>query len=144
MDELDILQEMIVTKPANFWFNDLQPSEGEQILISYPANHTQGKRAVGGKLFVTNHRIAFAPNRIDAQIGGLPIEIPISEITSVSTDKPRFSITEVFSGAFRTRLAIHRQPMCSEFFVVSTPTDTASHIQRIIKKAEQGRDGDAE
>ena len=106
---------MTAIKPENAWFNEVQLSDGEEVILSYPSNHTQGKRAVGGKLFVTNYRIAFAPNRIDANMGGMTIEMPLSEITSIGTDKPHIRITEIFSGAWRTRLAIHRQNEGVEF-----------------------------
>lgn len=123
---------MTAIKPENAWFNQLQLSEREKVLLSYPANHTQGKRAVGGKLFVTNGRIAFAPNRIDANLGGYTWEIPLSDYASAGTDKPRLRITEIFSGAWRTRLVIHASGGGVEYFVVGNPEKVAGELSAAV------------
>ncbi|MDP0491420.1 MAG: hypothetical protein Q7Q71_10255, partial [Verrucomicrobiota bacterium JB023] len=102
------------------------------------ANHTQGKRAVGGKLFITNCRIAFAPNRLDAKMGGDSWQRGLSDLCSVGTDKPRVRMTEIFSGALRTRLVIHLKEGESQYFVVGKPEVVASEISDAIQQAEQG------
>jgi len=132
---------MTAIKPENAWFNEVQLSDGEEIILSYPANHTQGKRAVGGKLFITNCRIAFAPNRIDANTGGGAMEMPLLEVTSVGTDKPRIRITEIFSGAWRTRLAIYSQNVEGDFFVVFNPETVAGEINTAIQTLAEQADG---
>lgn len=132
-------QKMTEIKSENFWFNEVQLSDGEEVILTFPSNHTQGMRAVGGKLFVTKCRIAFAPNRIDANLGGKPMEILLSEIDSIGTDAPRIRITEIFSGAWRTRLAIQRRNKVTDFFVVGCPETVASQINKAIRiQAEQG------
>ena len=131
---------MTAIKPQNAWFNEIKLSEREEVMLSYPANHTQGKRAVGGKLFVTNYRLAFAPNRIDANMGGNAWELPLSDFTSVDTEKPRLRITEIFSGAWRTRLAVHARLGGVEYFVVSDPQQVSGEISKaILTQAEQVR-----
>lgn len=119
---------MTAIKPENARFNEVQLSDGEEVILSYPSNHTQGKRAVGGKLFVTNHRIAFVPNRVDANMGGKATEMPLSKITLIGTDKPHFGLTEIFSGAWRTRLASHGRNEVGDFFVVGNPNAVAGEI----------------
>ena len=42
----------------------------ERWVAHHPANRSQGKRAVGGGLHFTNHRVLFTPNVIDARLGG--------------------------------------------------------------------------
>lgn len=129
---------MTAIKPENAWFNEIQLSELELVMLSYPANHTQGKRAVGGKLFVTNCRLAFAPNRIDANMGGKTWEMPLSDFKTADTDKPRLRITEIFSGAWRMRLAVHAQLGGVEYFVVRNPQKISGEISRaILSHAEQ-------
>ena len=123
---------MTAIKTENAWFNDIQLSELEEVMLSYPANHTQGKRAVGGKLFVTNCRLAFAPNRIDANMGGKTWEMPLSDFKTADTDKPRLRITELFSGAWRKRLAVHAQLGGVEYFVVGNPQKVSGEISRAI------------
>jgi len=138
VDELDVLQAMTAIKPENLWVNKIELVEGEEIALSYPSNHTQGKRAVGGKLFVTNKRIAFAPNRLDANLGGHAMEVPLSRITQITTDAPRIRLSEIFSGALTTRLAIHAGTDQVDFFVVSNPDIVANQITAALKKiAEQ-------
>jgi hypothetical protein len=133
---------MTAIKPDNAWFNQIQLMDHEEITLSYPANHTQGKRAVGGKLFVTNMRLAFAPNRIDANLGGKTWELPLTNFASTGTDKPRVSILEIFSGALRTRLSIQSNHGILQYFVVSNPQKVAADISSAIQiHAEQDGTG---
>lgn len=132
---------MTFIQPENAWFNEIKPSDDEEVLISYPANHSQGKRAVGGKLFVTNRRIAFAPNRLDTNLGGDFWEMPIIDFDSAGTVKPTIRITEIFSGALRTRLVIYASNDGIDYFVVDNPELAASEIYAVIyEQAEQGGD----
>ena len=129
---------MTAIKPEDAWFNRIEQHPGEHILLSYPANHTQGKRAVGGKIFVTNYRIAFAPNRAEVGMGGKTMEFPVANITEVATDKPHYRITEIFSGAWRKRLAVaSREPDSqnerADFFVVSRPDKVAEEVRAAIQ-----------
>ena len=131
---------MTAIKPENAWFNEIQLLDGEEPILSYPANHTQGKRAVGGKLFITSCRIAFAPNRLDAKMGGDSWEMRISNFCSAGTDNPRVRISEIFSGALRTRLSIHSEKGEVQYFVVGKPEAVASEIgDAIHQQAEQDR-----
>jgi len=135
---------MTAIKPETAWFNQIQLSEGEAVLLSYPANHTQGKRAVGGKLFVTNCRLAFAPNRIDANLGGEAWELPLSDFANAGTDAQSTRITEIFSGAVRTRLAIHAKGGGVQYFVVRSPQKVSGEISTaILTQADSGEDGKA-
>lgn len=130
---LTFCSKMTAIKPENTWFNQIQLSDREAVLLSYPANHTQGKRAVGGKLFITNCRLAFAPNRIDANMGGKTWELRLSDFTSAVTDKPRIQITEIFSGAWRTRLAIHAKGGEVQYFVVGNPQKVSGELSAAIQ-----------
>ena len=123
---------MTAIKPENAWFNQIQLSDREEVMLSYPANHTRGKRAVGGKLFVTNCRIAFAPNRIDVTMGGGTWEIQLTDFASAGTDRPRRQIAEIFSGAWRTRLAIHALGGEVHYFVVENPGKVANKLTSAI------------
>ena len=116
------------------WFTDLELAEGEEVICSFPANHTQGKRAVGGKLFVTNQRVAFTPNRMEIKMRGRGMEMALSDITSIGTVKPRIRITEIFSGAWRTRLSISRRCDDDAYFVVPKPADTANEIKLTLER----------
>src|SRR5205823_1300502 len=59
------------------WMDGLQASiespllgPNEVAVWSGPANRTQGWRAVGGKLFVTDQRVVFIPHSFDRKTGG--------------------------------------------------------------------------
>lgn len=106
-------------EPEGTWFNRPVLPANEKIVAAYPANHTQGKRAVGGKLFLTSRRLLFVPNRFEQETGGNIWEIPIQDIQSVGRDTPNFSIMHIFSGAWRSRLSISTGLGQGEFFVVN-------------------------
>ena len=109
---------MIQFRKQNIWFNEpiLEPSE--QILFEIPANHTQGRRAVGGKLFATTARFLFIPNRMDSFMGGSTLEIQADQVAKISARPPNYSLGGLFSGAFRSRLAISTESMQEHRFVV--------------------------
>src|ERR1051325_9657973 len=95
---------MPAIEPDDSWFNRPVLDDGETVVKSYPANHTQGKRAVGGKLFLTTRRLVFVPNRLDSRMGGQIWEASRCIIRRVGRVGPHFSIVELFSGALRSRL----------------------------------------
>ena len=134
---------MTAIQPETVWFNEIKLSNGEEVSLSYPANHTQGKRAVGGKLFVTNLRIAFAPNRLDAKMGGNTWEVAHADFASADTVKPQLRISEIFSGALRTRLAIHTGHSEVQCFVVRKPELAAREINTAIHGQAEGGGGPA-
>ncbi len=47
---------------------ELSPNERE--LETYRANRTQGSRAVGGHLLLTDQRLLFYPHKVDSATGG--------------------------------------------------------------------------
>ena len=111
---------MIEFTKQNFWFNKPIIPADERILFEVPANHTQGRRAVGGKMFVTDRRILFIPNRLDGVMGGNCKQIPNGEVSEITKSKPVYSLLEIFSGAFRSRLCVvtkdHNQEFLSSIF----------------------------
>ena len=106
-------------EPENWWYNRPILADDEKIILAYPANHTQGYRAVGGKLFVTDQRLFFAPNRIDANLRGAPVNLPRASVVKIGTTKPHYSLFQVFSGAWRTRLQLHTKDGSRYCFVVN-------------------------
>lgn len=128
---------MIKYEPENIFFNKPVLDLHENILLSYPANNTQGKRAVGGKLFVTSNRLIFIPNRIDAFFRGKSWATNIHNVVDVGYDKPDFSIMNIFSGAWRDRLKISLVDEKPQFFVVNNLISVINKLIDITKlKAE--------
>jgi hypothetical protein len=117
-----------MTLPA-FWFGPPPTlAENERWLLNLPANRTQGKRAVGGGLHVTNERVLFCPNVIDARLGGKPWSCQNSEITSIGIARRRFSLLELFSGGLADRLRFDLVDGAQELFVIKDPTRRASEL----------------
>ena len=92
---------------------------GDNEVRLWLANHSLGKPAVGGKLFVTNKRIVFIPNRLDSVTGGKRLEIAASEVTNIGEITKDLAATEAFSGAWRNRLMIEGSSGVFGYFVVN-------------------------
>ena len=59
---------------------DLEP--GEMVVHRSFANVLKGARAIGGQVTVTDRRVLFIPNRLDALTGGTRVEITRQDITA--------------------------------------------------------------
>ena len=79
--------------------------ESEEISSAINANHTQGGRAVGGRLFVTNLNLRFVANRFDRFTGGRDSVLPRAEVRSVEV-AARSMKGGPFSGGLRRRLHV--------------------------------------
>ena len=56
-------------------------SETEAVVWQQLANRTQSaNRAVGGRLYLTDTRLVFEPNRVDAATGGSRWSVPLGSI----------------------------------------------------------------
>lgn len=116
--------------PEGTWFNQPTLHDSEVIALAYPANHTQNDwRAVGGKLFVTNQRIIFIPNKADHNFGGNSVEVTHEQVSSIFVKERSISIMELFSGGLRDRLGIRLADGTEHLFVVSKLSDTQSDIE---------------
>lgn len=85
------------------WIGDPTLGASEKVVWQQLANHTQGKRAVGGRLTLTGSRLIFVPNRLDTATGGKHWEIPLERIRALGQEAPDGGL---FSGGLRTRLRI--------------------------------------
>ncbi len=115
-----------------YWFGPppaLLPDE--KFVASYPANRTQGKRAVGGGLHLTTRRILFCPNAIDRSLGGKPWECAHADISGVGVEPKRFSLLELFSGAFANRLRLHLGERV-ELFVIRDPAARVDELNELL------------
>ena len=103
-------------------------SDAERVLWKKAANRTQGGRAVGGRLYLTETRLIFQPNRFDAATKGQPWSATLADIEGVSTEAPDGRLSGLFSGGVRTRLRLDVSGGGSERFVING-VDTA--VQKI-------------
>lgn len=106
-----------------------QPAEpGEVEAWSAAANRTQGGRAVGGKLYLTNRRLLFTPNFVDRFLRGRPWSVPLVDIVSVNTSPPGEFKTGPFSGSSRERLKVELRDGEIDLFVVKECAEVARRV----------------
>lgn len=116
-------------KFGSWWLTKIEALEGETEIFSVLANRTQStNRAVGGKLFVTNRRLLFAPHLFDAVLGGETRAILLSEIAAVSKQE---AAGDTFGGGLRSRLRIDLKSG-AEFFIVNKLDQLIEKLQSHI------------
>jgi hypothetical protein len=96
-----------VTKPT------LRPNERE--IATYRANRSQGFRAVGGHLLLTDQRVVFYPHGLDGATGGKRWECALSSLSGVCMSARGFN---PFNGSLRPRLQIDGEGV-TEYFAVN-------------------------
>lgn len=103
---------------------ELLPNERE--IATYRANRTQGSRAVGGQLLLTNLRLVFCPHKLDNATGGSGWECMLAAVRSTGMSPRGFN---PFNGSVRRRLQIECD-VGIEYFVVNSVTTIAEAIER--------------
>lgn len=63
----------------------MELAPGENILFQTPANHFKGMEGVGGKLYLTNHRLFFKSHKLNIQ--NHQLSIPVANIENVARRK---------------------------------------------------------
>jgi hypothetical protein len=112
---------------VGIWVGGPALEQGETVLWERAANRTQaGRRAVGGRLFLTGSRLLFEPNRVDAATGGKNWSAPLASIRSVSTEPRDWNL---FSGGLRTRLRLDLDDGV-ELFAVNHLDEVVTVIRR--------------
>ena len=117
---------------------ELSLQAGEEIVLEKGANRTQSAwRAVGGKLYLTNQRIAFQSHKFDKALGGQAWSAPLGEVASV--EKEGINLGHLFGGGLRPRLRVELQGGDTQLFVVSKVDDTIEEIRRRTGTGELAR-----
>jgi hypothetical protein len=93
-------------------------------------NRTQGNRAVGGRLYLTDRRLMLEPNRIDAAPKGRAWSAALFSIVEVRADTPNGNL---FSGGVRTRLRLDLDDGHSGYFEVNGVQDVLEVIERAVR-----------
>lgn len=107
----------------------MHPNERE--LATYRANRTQGSRAVGGHLLLTDQRLVFLPHRFDSATGGQVWECGLASISEVGMAARGFNPLD---GSFRRRLRITSDGV-AEFFVVNKCARVVAAIEAAAGRA---------
>jgi len=98
---------------------------GEIVHWSCFANHTQSRRrAVGGKLYITNYRMLFNPHLIDFILFGKKWNLLLKEVESIIKATRRKNL---LNGSIGERLKIKQKNQNEDYFVVRD-------IDRVINK----------
>ncbi len=100
---------------------------------SVPANRSQGRRAVGGRLTLTDTTLVFLPHWVDGRLGGRTWECELANIEDVrvSTRDPR----KWLAGGLRERLEICLRDGQIEQFVVPNVVESIDRIKRHLAGA---------
>jgi len=69
------------------WFQSVALADGEEVRHRAAANSFRGRRSIGGQITVTDRRVIFLPNRLDAVTGGRRWESTIDNMRAVRTLK---------------------------------------------------------
>lgn len=115
------------------WFKHPHLSGAEQATWKSAANRAQRGRSVGGRLYLTNERLIFEPNRLDAATKGRPWSTLLDAIQCVATESPDGNVV---SGGLRTRLRLDLVDGTTELFVVN---DLESVVQTIDDGVSKSR-----
>ena len=111
----------------DFWFPAPTLDSGERVGATILANRTQGVRAVGGKLFVTDRNLRFVANRLERFSGGQDITIARGVVKSIEVAE-RSARGGPFSGGLRRRLNVVTIDG-GELFVVNGAEQVAQRLQ---------------
>lgn len=65
------------------WFQSVALADGEEVRYRAAANSFRGRRSIGGQVTVTDRRLIFLPNRLDAVTGGRRRAMTINDIRTV-------------------------------------------------------------
>ena len=98
---------------------------------SFRANHSQGNRAVGGRIVLTSTHLVFTAHALDRRTGGRDLTIPLSNVR-VASEGGRSLAGGLFSGGLRRRLVIELEDGSSEAFVVSRVEDRVAAVNSLL------------
>lgn len=112
-----------------FWVGKPDLRAGESVQWAPLVNRDQGGRAVGGRLYVTEARLLFQPNRFDAVTGGKRWVCDLEDVGSVG-EAPRDG--SFFSGGLRTRLRLETKSGDVERFVINHLDESVDRLRMLI------------
>lgn len=109
-------------KIGSWWLKSVAAEPEEQVVWSRAANRIQPSgRAVGGKLFLTDRRLAFCPHWVDGATGGKTWDAPLADVSVVGTAAE--------GGKRRERLRLELRDGTEERFVVNRLADVVSRLE---------------
>jgi hypothetical protein len=97
---------------------------GERVIRTRRAAHSQASRAVGGRLLVTNQRVAFYPGSVDRILSGDQWQCELGSIVNVGIAERG---SNPFDGSLRKRLRIDTN-RGHEYFVITNARQAVAEI----------------
>lgn len=113
----------------NIWVAKVKFQPDEVIRWQANANRVTGRSTAGGRLFVTDRRILFQPNRIDSMIGRKLWECSRDAVTGI--DSVGRGTSGVMAGALRERLEVETVDG-NEIFVVNKLAKKIAELREIV------------
>lgn len=129
-----------MSKIGGLWISTHNALPDESVSESYSANLLRpGQRPLGGKLYVTDHRVLFLPHRIDSWFGGEAALVSLADIEQVDavtgSEAARID-DEVDLGAGDTdRLRIDLEADDPLYVIVGNPGQVVEEVLRQIEGA---------
>jgi hypothetical protein len=114
---------------------DFTPRRDEYVVGRFFANHTQGDRAYGGRLYITNERLLFVPVKASRANGGVSREIMLKQINSSGVASRRWNLGD---GSLRRRLKVETFSEQPDYFVVWRPRKLAELLNGLIAGIPSG------
>jgi ABC-type taurine transport system ATPase subunit len=102
---------------------------GETIQLKRLANRTQGNRAIGGRLVVTDRRLAFSPSSVERRLRAQDWQCLLAEVREVDTAK---RTADPLSGGLRRRVRVALTGNREELFVVNDVDEVARQIRAVL------------
>jgi len=124
------------------WVREPDLFPGERVVWRRNANREQTSlRQVGGRLFLTHHRLLFVPNRFGHATGGDPWSCTTTDIGAVPVEpsRPAFPFFG-WTAQLRRRLRVEPRARDAELFAVTHVEDAASTLRAAMELARSGPD----
>jgi hypothetical protein len=124
--------------------SDLSLRDGESVAETWLCNHAANRRiARGGRLYLTDRRLAFRPHALDTRLGANSLDIwrgDIQRVTVEPGDSLRTVITRpldsLLAGGLRSRLRVETEQR-TERFMMSDP----DAVSRAVETTHATSDG---
>jgi hypothetical protein len=98
------------------WVREPRIEDGETVTHRWAANHSRGRWAIGGRLFLTDRRLIFVPTILDRLMGQRDWACTLAEIRECGP--PERTLKNPMSVGIRRRLALRLRDGRDAYFVV--------------------------
>lgn len=116
----------------------IELQDGETVTWSKSASRHGEYVTTGGKLFLTDRRLLWAPNWYFDSLGVETIELPYADVAGVAVDTEKFGgmLSTLVTGGSDNRLTIETVAGEKRTWSISTPGEAAERIRAAM--AEDG------